>query len=123
MGREPKITLSEKHGLNPSLACCFACGKEYGVAILGKLKDDKEAPKYILTQDLCDECKKFIDDGYILCIGYSEVLRGEPVRTGELLKIKEAAFKRVFEMEAPEKKICFMHKDVIQKIVKCSKEK
>lgn len=120
MGREPKITLSKKHGLNPSLACCFACGKEYGVAILGKLKDDKEAPKYILTQDLCDECKKFIDDGYILCIGYSEVLKGEPVRTGELVKIRETAFKKIFDTPVPEKKICFIQKEVIEKLAKAA---
>ena len=37
------ITLSPKHGVNPSVLCCICCGKDYGVAMLGKLKGDKEA--------------------------------------------------------------------------------
>ena len=45
MGRS--ITISKKHGVNPSILHCECCGKEYGLALLGKLKGDAEAPKDI----------------------------------------------------------------------------
>lgn len=116
------VRLSEKHGLNPSLACCFACGKEYGVALLGRLKGDEEAPRYVLTEELCDDCKKAIEDGYVLCIGYSEVKNGGPIRTGECLKLKEKAFKKVFDAPVPEHKICYMQKEVIEHLLKAAKQ-
>lgn len=37
------VTLSKKHGLNPSMAVCPICGKAESVAILGYIKGDKEA--------------------------------------------------------------------------------
>ena len=37
------VTLSKKHGLNPSMVVCPICGKEESVAILGYIKGDKEA--------------------------------------------------------------------------------
>lgn len=37
------VTLSKKHGLNPSMVICPICGKEESVAILGYIKGDKEA--------------------------------------------------------------------------------
>jgi len=53
------IKLSEKHGVNPSLDICFWCGTPKGVALFGKLRDDKEAPREVVTgYDPCDECKK-----------------------------------------------------------------
>ena len=46
---ERGIRLSEKHGVNPSVMLCFLCGESYGVALLGKHKDehshDAEAPR------------------------------------------------------------------------------
>lgn len=46
------ITLSKKHGLNPSVMVCPICGKEESIAMLGYIKGDKEAPvsKDIFTQ-------------------------------------------------------------------------
>lgn len=58
------ITLSEKHGLNPSLTSCPICGKETGgIALMGRLKDDAEAPMRCVTSlfDLCDDCKARLD--------------------------------------------------------------
>lgn len=51
-----EITLSEKHGLNCSLEICTHCGKEMGIIMFGKLKDDIEAPKQVCLGHLCDEC-------------------------------------------------------------------
>lgn len=58
------IKLSPKHGVNPSVMHCFICGKETGVALLGKLKDDAEAPHDISNpNEICDDCKKQIEAG------------------------------------------------------------
>lgn len=62
------ITLSEKHGVNPSLILCPYCGKETGIALFGKLEGDKEAPRNVVGDDLCDECKKKVEDGLVLII-------------------------------------------------------
>jgi len=51
------ITLSVKHGINPSLVVCPVCKKETSIALFGKLKGDAEAPKTV-EGELCDECKK-----------------------------------------------------------------
>ena len=55
--RDKGIELSPKHGVNPSIIVCPICGKDVGIALLGKLKGDVEAPKTV-QGDMCDECKK-----------------------------------------------------------------
>lgn len=63
------ITISEKHGLNPSIEACFICGKDTGsILLLGKLTGDKEAPKRCVSGNICDKCKKAIDNGYVALI-------------------------------------------------------
>lgn len=68
------ITLSKKHGLNPSLDICFWCGEPKGLALCGRIKGDAEAPRNMVTSlEPCNKCKdKFklgvhlievIDDG------------------------------------------------------------
>lgn len=58
------INLSPKYGVNPSVLHCFICGKKTGLALLGKLKDDAEAPHDISNpNELCDDCKKGIRKG------------------------------------------------------------
>lgn len=66
--RDGGITLSEKHGINPSLMLCPYCGKETGIALFGKLKGDEEAPKNIIGNDLCGECKEKVENGFVLII-------------------------------------------------------
>lgn len=51
------ITISPKHGLNPSIVVCPVCKKDTSIAIFGRLKGDVEAPKQV-EGELCDECKK-----------------------------------------------------------------
>lgn len=61
------IILSKEHGVNPSIAVCPVCGKETGVALFGKLKDDAKAPPYVHGEP-CDECQKKFDEGYVAVI-------------------------------------------------------
>lgn len=50
------ITVSPKHGFNPSIVICPICKKDTSIALFGRLKGDAEAPKQI-EGELCDECK------------------------------------------------------------------
>lgn len=53
------ITLSKKHGLNPSLDICFWCGEPKGIALCGKMKGDVESPKNMVTSlEPCDKCRE-----------------------------------------------------------------
>lgn len=61
------IILSEKHGVNPSITVCPVCGKETGLALFGKIKDDSKAPMYV-TGEPCNECQKKFNEGYIAII-------------------------------------------------------
>lgn len=61
------IILSKEHGVNPSITMCPVCGKETGIALLGKLKDDAKAPPYMIG-DPCDDCQKKFDEGYVAII-------------------------------------------------------
>lgn len=53
------ITLSKKHGVNPSLDICFWCGEPKGLALCGRMKGDAEAPKRMVTSlSPCDKCRE-----------------------------------------------------------------
>ena len=86
-GKE-SITLSPKHGLNPSILHCECCGKDYGLGMFGRLKGDEEAPKDIM-HGFCEDCSKVIDQGGVMIV---EVADGEgeknpknPYRTGRIV--------------------------------------
>lgn len=83
------ITLSPKHGVNPSVLHCICCGEDYGIALLGKLKNDEEAPHNIY-QGLCHKCQSVIDQDGALII---EVKDGEsgnnPYRTGRYVGVSK----------------------------------
>lgn len=101
------IILSEKHGVNPSITICPICGKETGIALLGKLKGDEEAPMRMLS-DPCDDCVSKLgnDKIYILAIddqGYNTkgiiIKRSAlniPVK-GYMTLMKENEFDKVFK--------------------------
>ena len=104
------IKISQKHGLNPSIPICFWCGKDKNeIALLGKLKNDEEAPEEVLLDyEPCDECKEKMEKG-VLCI---EVLKENPNNlppiskdpnnqevypTGRFFVITEECANRIFE--------------------------
>lgn len=101
------IRVSEKHGVNPSITICPICGKETGIALLGKLKGDKEAPMRMLS-DPCDDCVSKLgnDKIYILAIndqGYGikaiiieRSALNIPVK-GYMTFMKENEFDKVFK--------------------------
>ena len=106
------IKLSPKHGVNPSVTHCKCCGKETGIALLGKLKGDVEAPRDIAI-GLCEDCQKVIDAKGLMII---EVRDGEsgknPYRTGRLVGITKDAKERMFkDISSP---ICYMEQSMFQ---------
>ena len=104
MGKD--VILSKKHGLNPSMVICPICGKEESVAILGYIKDDKEAPRYI-QGDICDECKAKVADNKCFVIAGEDqhlkryIIVSKDVFTqkveGCAVLMKEADFNIVFD--------------------------
>ena len=85
--KNDSIKLSPKHGVNPSILRCICCGDSYGVAMLGKLKGDAEAPREIF-QGLCKECQGVIDKGGAMIIEVKDGERGEtPYRTGRIVGV------------------------------------
>ena len=95
--KEKGITLSPKHGLNPSITHCECCGKEIGLALFGRIKGDKEAPKDIYS-GLCDDCQKVIDSKGLMIIEVRDGETGDsPYRTGRIVGITKDARERMFK--------------------------
>ena len=112
--KDDSILLSPKHGVNPSVTHCECCGKTIGVALLGKLKGDAEAPKDIYM-GLCDDCQKVVDADGLMII---EVRDGEknpnPYRTGRLVGITKDAKERMFKDVTYN--ICYMEQSMFNPI-------
>lgn len=104
---EKGIILSKEHGLNPSVMVCPICGKETSIALLGKLKGDKEAPRYI-QGDICDKCKARVADNkcFVISVGEDQRLKRYTIVSKDIFTqkvedcvvlMKEADFNVVFD--------------------------
>jgi hypothetical protein len=98
--RSTSIRLSPKHGVNPMVTHCFYCNEATGVALLGKLKGDVEAPRAgVLDHEPCDTCAGYMEQGVILI----SVREGEPVdnpyRTGGWAVVTVEAVERWFDAD------------------------
>lgn len=110
MKNDDGIILSEKHGVNPSILHCFVCGKSIGVALLGKLKGDIEAPKDMIQPgEFCKDCKKQIKAGNKFVIEVKEETEN-PERTGSYVCLKGDALPSI---KTP---ICYAPHGVFQKM-------
>lgn len=110
------IRISEKHGVNPSLMVCPLCQKDTGVALLGKLRGDAEAPRRMLDQEACDECKKHMEQGIILV--EATPTDGEVHFGGGYWVVTEEAFRRIFTGEAAEqglaRRSCYIDPETVE---------
>lgn len=104
---EKGITLSKEHDLNPSVMVCPICGKEGDIAILGHIKGDKEAPRYI-QGDICDKCKARVADNkcFVISVGEDQRLKRYTIVSKDIFTqkvedcavlMKEADFNAVFD--------------------------
>ena len=59
------IKISPKYGVNPTIPVCFWCGKPKNeIALMGRMKDDIEAPKnMVLDYVPCEECQNHMAMG------------------------------------------------------------
>lgn len=67
MSKKDSIILSEKHGVNSSIIVCTLCGKDMGIALMGKLKDDAQAPKQVSIGEICADCIKQLEEDKVRC--------------------------------------------------------
>lgn len=97
MSKRKSITLSPKYGVNPSVLHCFICGKEIGVALLGKLKEDAEAPHNISNpNEICDDCRKQIVAGNKFFLEVKDNTdHNNPERTGRMVCVKGKALPNI----------------------------
>ena len=108
------ITLSPKHGLNPSVTHCECCGKEIGIAMFGKLKGDKEAPRDV-AMGYCEDCQKVIDQqGLMIIEVYNGASGNNPERTGRIVGITKNAKERMFkDITSP---VCYMEQSMFSQL-------
>ena len=105
------INLSPKYGVNPSILHCFICGKETGLALLGKLKGDAEVPKDMINpNELCDDCKKALEKGKFIIEVKDNTDQHNPKRTGRYVCIKKEALP---DITSP---ICYMEHTIFNKL-------
>ena len=97
------IRLSEKHGVNPSIERCFICGKDFGLVLFGRMKNDEEAPREVCLGNVCDECKGIMKEGVFLieCDQDKSDDSNDPYRTGRVAALREDAFARMAGSEHP----------------------
>lgn len=93
------IRISPKHGVNPSMLLCPVCGKDNGLALLGLIKNDQEAPRQMPSENICEECEKKFD--HYKTIGFVAIViddKYEEIRSRSDYESKSPwpYFKRVF---------------------------
>lgn len=62
------VTLSERHGVNPTMGVCMYCRRpDNTIGLLGRLPGDKEADRYSILSDVpCDTCQELMKQGILL---------------------------------------------------------
>lgn len=99
------MTISDKHGLNPSLDMCFFCGVPKGIALFGKLKNDIEAPRQVLLNyEPCDECQKVMSQGTTIIEVVTDDNGNKPIHdnvypTGRWCVMKREAAQELFNTD------------------------
>ena len=97
------IKLSKEYGVNPSVETCTICGKEMSVLLFGtsyKGENGKpaEAPHKVCLGNICDDCKRVIEDDGIFFI---EVRDGESGNNrylnGRIIEVNESARKKILK--------------------------
>lgn len=106
------IRLSKKHGVNPSLLKCIMCGESIGVALMGRLKDDAEAPSECINGDICDKCNERMGDEYV---GLVEARQedGQTRLLGRSVFVRKTVLKNI----DPKQKIFFCDSGMMDKLI------
>lgn len=134
------ITLSPKHGLNPTMGQCYLCGEASGeIAMLGRYKErnakgevinyDAEAPRrMVLNKQPCPKCKEYMQQGIILIGCTSEPKPNEePNRSGHFLVVKEDWVKRSVQPQSLQDsilqaRVAFIPKELVESLLESTKQ-
>lgn len=129
------VRISPKHGLNPCIPVCVFCGEEKNdVAILGMLKNDKEAPRnVILDYEPCEKCKANWSMGVpLICVTTNPPVKDMPpltkqngtkfYPTGKYHVITPDASKRIFNMDRKCGQPILLDESVFNQFTKDAKE-
>lgn len=115
------IRLSQKHGVNPTIPVCFWCGKPKNeIALLGRLKDDAEAPKHcVIDFEPCDECQQGMNQGFTVMEATQhpndhcdKPLGPDAYPTGRFVVLRHEAAQRIFQNVDLSKDKAFMDTDL-----------
>ena len=117
------IKISPKYGVNPTIPVCFWCGKQKNeIALMGRMKDDIEAPKnMVLDYVPCEECQSHMAMGVaVLEASDHPNTEGQPPMqkgvypTSRFVVVTTECADRVFNAYAPwsEGKKVFVDSDV-----------
>lgn len=89
------------------MGVCPICQKDNGTILLDKRLRDRFEMRTIDPKNPCEKCrKKYLAKGTMIFSPTS----------GDLLVIKDSAFKRVFNVSLPKGKVIFCDQDVIDKL-------
>lgn len=110
------IPVSQKYGVNPTMLICPVCHHETGgLALLGKLKADAEAPRYSLDSQPCDDCKGVIEAGGVMLIEVKDGSTGpNPERTGYVIGVKAGV---IDEDAVDARRVGFMPESVMKEMM------
>lgn len=127
------IRLSEKHGLNPSMCQCFFCGETKAIALMGRLKDDAEAPRQcVMDYEPCETCQTHMSHGVTLIeVSETQPLDGRPPMIargdkkvyplGSWIVMTPDAVKRLFNAEMSAGQSVFVDSEIINRLNEVAK--
>ena len=116
------IHLSEKHGVNPSIMHCWFCGEDKGIALVGVLPNDEQAPKdAIYDREPCDKCVEMMKQGVMIIETPDGETGKDPKRTGRLWVLKDSAIRKMIKNkdaleDVLNHRMCFMHEQVTKSL-------
>lgn len=104
------IRISEKHGVNPSIMVCPFCFQSMGVALMGRLEFDREAPRQIVGDELCRECVEYMKQGFLIRE------RNGDFMTGRMWVIKKDAAADMWGEEVAQRGLAYIDEETAKKI-------
>ncbi len=97
------------------LVCPICHHETGGLALLGKLKGDAEAPRYSLDSQPCDDCRGVIEAGGVMLIEVKDGSAGQnPERTGYVIGVKAGV---IDEDAVDARRVGFMLESVMKEMM------
>ena len=124
------ILISPEYGLNPSLIVCPICGKDIGVALNGRIKNDEKAPKTVRDVQPCEKCisdlESYKDKGFTVIVLFDEFEKIKKTLSPwlffkELHVLKYEVAEKIFPPDIFKAKKCFTTEFIWKQLTKDNK--